>query len=189
MFKVLLIVAAIAVCVSPVIAQDEEFALLVQTSPAYAGLVTPSTVVQMSGLDKLVDITATPRDGYEFVYWLGDVADPTNNITTVLVDTPKMVIAIFERSELAIPPSSGSPASAVGATTAAAGPASRLTRSRQVSYSHAMSAVTPDTPRYNYPSYPTPTFTVDLPVVPIPEPATMILLGSGVVMLVRRKRS
>jgi hypothetical protein len=44
-------------------------------------------------------LTAVPKSGYRFVYWLGDVSDPTANSTIVYLDAPKIVIAVFERSE------------------------------------------------------------------------------------------
>ena len=34
---------------------------------------------------------------------LGDVTDPGTNETTILVDSPKIVIAVFERSEFELP--------------------------------------------------------------------------------------
>ena len=43
----------------------------------------------------LVTLTATPSNGWSFVGWTGDSTD-TNNVTTVLMDGPRVVQAVFE---------------------------------------------------------------------------------------------
>ena len=78
---------------------DDGYALLIQQSPPNGGVVTPGIGVYDAELDERVTLQAIPRPGYRFMIWLGDVDDPTSNVTTVSADGPKMVIAIFERSE------------------------------------------------------------------------------------------
>jgi len=74
-------------------------ALLIQQSPLDAGTVTPSPGVHNFELNTEVTLTAVPEPGYQFVYWLGDVSDPTSSRTIVLLNAPKIVIAVFERVE------------------------------------------------------------------------------------------
>jgi hypothetical protein len=180
----------LAMCVCPLIAQDDPYALLVQKSPEYGGVVTPSDSVQMTGIDQLITITAIPRDGYEFVYWLGDVTTPTNSVTTVLVDTPKMVIAIFQRPENEIFAETNPGGSARGGGSSSRGrrnsiPASSLMSSSSGSGSRSYSPVRTN-PEYiiYYPN--------DDPDDPddpdVPEPATMLMLGAGAIMLLRKRK-
>jgi len=79
--------------------QTSNTALLIQQSPVEAGTVTPSPGVHNFELDTEVTLTAVPEPGYQFVYWLGDVSDPTSSRTIVLLNAPKIVIAVFERVE------------------------------------------------------------------------------------------
>jgi hypothetical protein len=79
------------------------YSLLIEQSPIDAGRVTPQTGVYKADLDEVVTLTAVAKPGYQFVYWLGDVTDPTTNETTTLMDSPKMVIAVFERSKFDLP--------------------------------------------------------------------------------------
>jgi len=44
----------------------------------------------------VVDISATPASGYQFVDWTGDVVDPNSVSTTVTMDADKTVTANFE---------------------------------------------------------------------------------------------
>ena len=44
-------------------------------------------------------MTAVPKPGYQFLYWLGDVSDPGATKTVVYLDKPKIIIAIFEQTE------------------------------------------------------------------------------------------
>ena len=43
----------------------------------------------------MVDITATPAEGFQFANWTGGVADPNSATTTVTVDADKAVTANF----------------------------------------------------------------------------------------------
>jgi len=98
----MLLAAAIAVCaIAPYgyCQSDDGYALLIQQSPPNGGIVTPEIGVYDAELDERVTIKAIPKPGYRFMIWLGDVDDPSSNVTTVSADGPKMVIAVFERSE------------------------------------------------------------------------------------------
>lgn len=77
---------------------DATVLLLQQTNPQ-AGTVTPGIGIHRFGLNAEVTLTAVPKPGYYFVYWIGDVSDPTANSTIVYLDAPKIVVAVFERSE------------------------------------------------------------------------------------------
>ncbi len=72
--------------------------LLLQQTDSRAGVVTPEAGVHYFDLNAEVTLTAVPKPGYYFVYWIGDVSDPTANRTIVYLDVPKIVIAVFERS-------------------------------------------------------------------------------------------
>lgn len=72
--------------------------LLLQQTDSRAGVVTPEAGVHHFDLNAEVTLAAVPKPGYYFVYWIGDVSDPTANRTTVYLDVPKIVIAVFERS-------------------------------------------------------------------------------------------
>lgn len=71
--------------------------LLLQQTPPQGGKITPDVGVHHFGLHTYVTLTAVPKPGYIFVYWMGDVSDPTANRTVVYLDAPKIVIAVFER--------------------------------------------------------------------------------------------
>ena len=82
---------------STVFAQLGTNALMVQQSPVDGGVVTPGVGVYDMENDSRVNLTAVPNPGYQFVYWLGDVSDSTSNSTVAYLNSPKIVIAVFER--------------------------------------------------------------------------------------------
>ncbi len=77
--------------------QEQGYCLLVQASPVDTGFVTPEPGVHRIGLNETVVLKAVPKPGYRFLYWLGDVDNPTANETIINLDSPKIVIAVFER--------------------------------------------------------------------------------------------
>jgi hypothetical protein len=76
-------------------AETAAYDLLIQRSPVEAGDVTPTTGAHRVLANSTVTLTANPQPGYRFAYWLGDVSDPAAERTTVVVDQPKIVIAVF----------------------------------------------------------------------------------------------
>ena len=78
---------------------EQGYALIIQQSPADAGRVTPNVGVHRPQMNEIVTIQAIPKPGYRFIYWMGDVLNPTANRTTVSIDAPKLIIAVFEREE------------------------------------------------------------------------------------------
>ncbi|MBN2137603.1 MAG: PEP-CTERM sorting domain-containing protein [Sedimentisphaerales bacterium] len=71
--------------------------LLLQQTPAQGGVVSPSIGVHRYASDAEVTLIAVPKPGYKFVYWLGDVLDPTSNKTTAVLSKPKIIVAVFEQ--------------------------------------------------------------------------------------------
>lgn len=60
-----------------------------------SGSTTPAVGDHDIYEDEVVDITATPADGWTFAGWTGDVADTSANPTTVTMDADKTVTANF----------------------------------------------------------------------------------------------
>ena len=99
-FAALLTCVFIAVCLTPAAySQVNSNVLLVQLTPAKAGTVTPDAGIHNLDINSEVALTATPNPGYHFVYWLGDVTDPTSNTAVAYLDSPKIIIAVFEKNE------------------------------------------------------------------------------------------
>ena len=81
----------------PAHCQTAGVALLVQKTPDQGGSISPDVGVYEFAADSEVTLTAVPRLGYQFVYWLGDVLDPTSTSTVAYLDKSKIVIAVFEQ--------------------------------------------------------------------------------------------
>jgi hypothetical protein len=191
--------------------ESESYALMIQQSPVSGGTVTPGLGVQRFGLNEVVTLTAIPKPGYHFVYWLGDVIEETTEETTVVVDSPKIIIAVFERTEYStlteldtIMPGIGrGGAMAVrtdfrmGRPINPGGWKDRDWPTYEPPESYDRDFPVPDgdmgedfpVPLSN--DFPVP-MSNDFPVPddePIPEPATMLLFGVGAVFAISKRKS
>lgn len=174
----------------PAYCQSDGTVLLLQQAPAGGGSVTPGTGIHHFGQNTEVTLTAVPKPGYQFVYWLGNVSDPTSTKTVAYMDAPKIIIAVFERSEYDLLTIEEGPALSFGsggllphaadyARTGGGG-------------SGGVRRSSPSRPRQPEPpepeeNFPVPEKTPDFPVPELPEPATIIILGAGAVLLLRQK--
>lgn len=149
------------------------YAVLMQESPVGAGEIMPGIGVHTFGVNEQVTLNTVPKKGYKFVYWLGDVSDPSANRTTMSVDGPKIVIAVFERDAYELP---------MAGAAVSQGPAGVTPRSNEASSGTSGSSIKPDEP--DDPYYPPPP--PPPPPPPVPEPGTMILLTSGAFILRKR---
>jgi hypothetical protein len=177
-------------------ALDNGTALLVQQSPVEGGTVTPETGVHKFESGSEVALVAVPKPGYQFIHWIGDVADSTSSRTTAYLDSPKIIIAVFERSEFEFPitdeladirPGGGlyrNPADYSNQGGGGGGGGSASGGSNGWNWSNPQPQPNPNE------DIPTPqTDTNDLPVPPpIPEPATILLLSLGCLGLARKRR-
>jgi len=80
-------------------AETPHFDLCIEQTPAKAGRVTPNSGTHRFSANSIVALVAEPQPGYQFAFWLGDGADPGAKRTTVQVDSPKVIIAVFKRAE------------------------------------------------------------------------------------------
>ncbi len=97
---ILSLVFSLSVLISAVSAQAQQadsYALLIQQSPPDAGSVTPGSGVHEMEIGQTVSLSAIPKPGYRFLYWLGDVSATGTPDTTIQIDSPKMVVAVFTR--------------------------------------------------------------------------------------------
>ncbi|MHC4640704.1 MAG: InlB B-repeat-containing protein [Planctomycetota bacterium] len=175
--SILVAVLVLFVCGLPELAHCETNGpvLLLQQIPANGGTITPDSGVHHVELNSHVTLTAIPRPGYQFIYWLGDVSDPTLNRTTTYLNAPKIIVAVFERAEFELGSmveiGQGIPGSFVGGMRASARDYS------QQGYKGG-GAPRPSTRRAS-PPLPEPPLPPQIVPVPIPEPATVVLLAVG----------
>lgn len=162
---------------NPAYCETQSTALLVQQTPVQGGTITPDAGVHHFDLHTDVTLTAVPRPGYQFIYWLGDVSDPTANRTVVSLDAPKIVIAIFERAEFEFIDVQERAQSAPGGGLFA----SAADFGRQAFSGGGGRRQNGQRPPGNGPEddngFP----------VPVPEPATVCLMGLGGLSLLRRR--
>jgi hypothetical protein len=82
--------------------QDDSSALVLDVSPVNGGRVNLSSGVHIFDRDAEVTLIAVPNPGYQFVYWLGNVSNARASSTSVYLDSPKIVIAVFQRSKFEV---------------------------------------------------------------------------------------
>jgi hypothetical protein len=177
--------------------QPDGVVLLLQQTPAEGGQITPAAGVHRLGMFTELALTAVAKPGYQFVYWLGDVSEPSESSTVVYLDAPKIVIAVFKRAEYgplvaversqSIPGGGGVfPSAADYGNQGFGGPGGK-----RPSWPSQQKQPEPEPPEV--PNFPVPeqgqTGQGDFPVPqPIPEPATISMLGLGTLLVLLRKR-
>jgi len=97
----LALAAAIIVCglFAPADCQAEDVLLLLEQTPVKGGEITPIAGVHHFKPGSEVVLSASPKPGYQFVHWLGDVSDSTANSTVVYLNKPKVIVAVFEQAK------------------------------------------------------------------------------------------
>ena len=88
---------------APAYCQTSEVALLLQQTPSKGGAITPDVGVYHYKQNSEVTLTAAPKPGYQFLYWIGDVSDSSAISTMVYLDKPKIIIAVFELGGNGVP--------------------------------------------------------------------------------------
>ena len=174
--KKLLILLSVLVGLPCVLAQ--QYALYLEQSPVQGGSVSPNggTVHNYSPGER-VTVSAVPAEGYEFVYWLGAVSDTTTSTTTISVDGPRYVLAVFERTEY-----ENEPAEAIN--YAGAGGGGHLTANPRTVSNSGPSISQSGSSSTDYSGG-----GGEIPI-PTPEPTTLVLLfaGTGGLFLKRKRK-
>lgn len=173
--------------------------LLLQQTPLQGGKISPGVGVHQFDLYAEVTLTAVPKPSYYFVYWIGDVSEPTAISTIVYLDAPKIVIAVFERSEYEFtledkrvqntlgggggrPYPSAADYSRQGYSGGGAKRPSKLHLPLQPQIGK------PPGPEEVSDKFPVPDRPDKFPVPELPEPATLVLLGTASIWVFTRKK-
>jgi len=168
-----LIVAAVIGCLPHAsYCRDTAVTLFIQQTPTQGGTITPSVGVHNFAPNSQVTLTAVPQSGYQFLYWLGDVGDPSSSKTSIFLNRPKVVVAVFEPLEWDYSTQGSSMRTGGGGGHMVAAETDFGQQGWMGSGSRPAVPTTPSLPH--------------VPAASIPEPATIILLGLSAVLL-RRK--
>ena len=197
------LVLAIVICIAALsgnaFCRTDYASICLQKTPPQGGSINIGAGIHDIILNSEITLIAMPEPGYQFVYWLGDVSDPTSNNTTAYIDSPKFIIAVFEKAEHEfISATDYTPRSGGGR-----GGQIRNAADYQRGGGGGIGGKRPH--KWRWPTPPKPPEPLDdilvpgdgstdgggdqlpVPGEPIPEPATGILLGMGSLLLKKRK--
>ena len=184
----ILIVAFAAVAIffiQPAYCQTGGVALLVEQTPSQGGLVSPELGVHHYDSGSQVTLIAVPRPGYQFVYWLGDVLDPTASKTVAYLDKPKIIVAVFTQVE------QGQTVGGQGVPSGGGGdfisPGEPISPSATRTGGAGSTPGSPEEPPTEGTPDPDPPDEPPLDPPDVPEPATGLLLTLGGLALLRKR--
>jgi hypothetical protein len=177
--------AILLLCLAvPAYCEQDGTALMLEITPSQGGYLNIKPGVHTYDRFAEVTLTATPKPGYQFVYWMGNVTDATTGTTTVFLDSPKMVIAVFERSKFDLVEYEEEPQVSTGGGGLVQSGGASDTSLDQAIYRTRQ-------PKFNQPNgdVPVPEDNGESdPPVPVPEPATVALFCAGLLMLSNYRR-
>ena len=193
-FVAVALLAVVAVTQLAYCQEEGYYSLMIQQSPVDGGFVSPGVGIHQAAIGEHVTLTAIPKPGYRFVYWMGSVSDASASKAIVVMDAPKIVIAVFERTEHELlleanfaGGQGGGGLIGVGTDISGGGPVGGvgypIERKRRY--------VGPDDVDDIDESDDFPVPGNDFPVPgeenPVPEPTTICMLGIGALSFIRRK--
>lgn len=165
------------------------YSVMVMQSPPDGGTVTPQSGIYEARADETLTLTAMPKPGYKFLYWLGDVTEVDSERTSVLVNGPKIIIAIFEKAVFA-----GMTEEGLMEEGRSVGGLRRV--GTDFRFGPGISSADPPEYDYNYSTWQWPDIdddeeVNDFPVPEVPEPASCVILGLGAasLLVMRRKNN
>jgi hypothetical protein len=181
--------------------QAKSYSLLLQQMPSQGGIISPEIGVHYYSSESQVTLIAVPQPGYQFVYWLGDVLDPTANKTTALLNESKVIVAVFqqvEEGQLIVGQNVPTGGGGGGSFSSGSSISPAVNRTRGGGGSPNSGGSTPTPPGEGDPGLDPPDDPPDNPPVPIdppvdppgvPEPATGLMLILGAAALLRKRRA
>jgi hypothetical protein len=169
---------------SPALCDENATALMLEVSPVEGGYLNIVPGVHNFDIYSEVTLKATPKPGYQFVCWLGNVTNASSGSTSVMLDSPKIVIAVFERSKFDV--------LAENDYIDTGGGGGGLVRSAGLSDSSLEQAVSATNPPGSHHQHiphnpPVPPDNGETEPPAVPEPATITLFLSGFFILANRR--
>ena len=163
---------------APAYCQTSDVALLLQQTPNKGGAITPDPGVYHYKQNSEVTLTAAPKPGYQFLYWIGDVSDSSAISTIVYLDKPKIIIAVFEEGGYGVPAVEKGASGGGGGGGGSGFISPAMTFGQAGSISGVAGGVKPKIYQSAYPKSEV-----------VPEPATCVLLGFGSLFALVRRRN